>query len=487
MLQFFGYYDSIQISEGKSEMRDGKTEIDDPTPDGPDASTPLFSTIVDVNDNNEAPSIHCNNAVKVRVWSGTVGHVSLETKNVYMSLWPDSAVGKFDVAYGEARSGNFLSFAEDMRTKQEQPQQIFIIDNLPAVPAMELAFLGKIELLYLKGRLNWKLTGNNDSLVSKGQLFRTYNCSRFVHDRLRDAGIDALIKRPNAINNVPFMGISLLVFVIGLILFLAVKGNPTLNTVSLISWIVGLSTCCICYSYGCFYNIRYQTTKAYNAVSRPLDIVKLMNSAQGCVTSTDNEEMSDFGPIIRAINSEKYALDESFISSLRRAIGLTKTIFLQNVDNLLPLSSSPRYHSLQSRLTPLLHQLKEPRVQELDALLEESEILMKIIDNLVWSGSKKERFYQALDMASSDHVPLKTVYLKMKEQNIFSVVNHQYPFFEAMLDNLEAMPVSNEFCLYPFQVLPLFLAFVHNRVRIFQALQDDLTGQDDSKAGAARV
>lgn len=125
--------------------------------------------------------------VKVRIWDGATGHISLETRDVYISFWPSTAVTISNL--DEAVVGKFHTLDEDRQIERRPAEHIYNI-SLPLSEIAQLAIPMKIMLQEIKA-LKWRISGNSENRIDG----REYNCAAFAYRFLMNAGIESKIDR----------------------------------------------------------------------------------------------------------------------------------------------------------------------------------------------------------------------------------------------------------------------------------------------------
>ena len=143
-------------------------------------------------ENNTSPTVsnsgNDNQEVKIRIWEGSPGHISLETKDVYISFWPTKTV-KID-NLEEAVAGKFHTLDEDRQIEGKAAEHIYLI-SLPLVDMAQLLIPMKIMMMEIDV-LQWRIFGNSENHKNG----RHYNCASFVYRFLSHAGIETKINRP---------------------------------------------------------------------------------------------------------------------------------------------------------------------------------------------------------------------------------------------------------------------------------------------------
>lgn len=130
-----------------------------------------------------------SNWIKIRIWfpkhngGENVGHVSIETKNHYISLWPP---GRKTELLTQIFSGNqrleWFTLEKDLLAENRLPDYSCMLYKLD-VPRLEKKFCE------LKPKIKaWSLAGNYGKIV--GHV--THSCSSLVYDLLKEAGIKSL-------------------------------------------------------------------------------------------------------------------------------------------------------------------------------------------------------------------------------------------------------------------------------------------------------
>lgn len=133
--------------------------------------------------------------VIVRIWlsekmgGANVGHVSLETPKVYMSLWPGGrGSNKLITAIFENRPAHFMrKYSEDYEAEGRAPEQVVTLYSL-YTERMERKF----NQLYKKYR-SWTVLGSQVLL----NLRNSQSCSGLAYEVLLAGGITRMLYRKN--------------------------------------------------------------------------------------------------------------------------------------------------------------------------------------------------------------------------------------------------------------------------------------------------
>lgn len=145
------------------------------------------------------------NRVIVRIWSSiltggeNVGHISIETPNCYMSLWPDDERKNPELPKGQKNFGvisainkQFMFNAnEDIAAERGRPPEKLLCFYSLNIEAIEARFKGITTDPEFRG---WTLIGNN-LLLNKGN---AHSCASLAYTLLKAGGIYELISCLNS-------------------------------------------------------------------------------------------------------------------------------------------------------------------------------------------------------------------------------------------------------------------------------------------------
>lgn len=140
---------------------------------------------------------------KVSIKEREVGHVSIETPNCYMSLWPQGVEGKIRQYVSTYPASFHESYVKDIKvetdnspyaSKQDLPTSLSLPSTIVClysldVEAMEARFRDIVSVL--KG---WTLMGNQ-FLVNKGN---AHSCASLAYTLLQAGGIYKLVSRSSS-------------------------------------------------------------------------------------------------------------------------------------------------------------------------------------------------------------------------------------------------------------------------------------------------
>ncbi len=146
---------------------------------------------------------HLHNAVMVKVWDGEPGHVSLETRRVYASLWPLQPVHAHAVLGStvpaketfDVVQGRLNSHEEDLNDDERRAADHQYLLLLPDVESLEYHFFQ----FSSQEQLHWNLLGEAfaswcfgffDACFEKKE---SANCSGLAHQLLRTGGFELLV------------------------------------------------------------------------------------------------------------------------------------------------------------------------------------------------------------------------------------------------------------------------------------------------------
>lgn len=146
--------------------------------------------------------------VIVRVWrpgEGSVGHVSLETKKNYISLWPIEGISKPGIKW-ETSDGTLVpTFDQDQKANgmlsvDPNSGRTIIIPKKPEVTlnfhTLNEEIINKKFDDFKNSKLKWALIGNNEVFLKKD----VHSCASLVYHLLDVAGLNNLFEHETAEN-----------------------------------------------------------------------------------------------------------------------------------------------------------------------------------------------------------------------------------------------------------------------------------------------
>lgn len=244
--------------------------------------------------------------VKIRVWEGNPGHVSLETSDIYMSFWPSEVVELPRLL--SPVTGKFHTLEEDRQIERKAPEHIFTL-TLPMVDLAQLMISMKVMLLEID-KLNWRITSNGGALPEG----RQFNCASLVYRFLSNAGIETRINRRQfgRLHQL-FLLITALIAIAGGII-LSKTSEKTIGAVLLG---VGLALFLLKYCDACYVRCSSYHPVIFERIPvTPIRIKKLVESAKPQKVESDNSIAAY--PVLQVKPKEISEIDPSYIRDLIR-------------------------------------------------------------------------------------------------------------------------------------------------------------------------
>ena len=374
-------------------------------------------------------------AVKIRIWHGSPGHVSLETSNIYASVWPNKIISKHRPF--ESVPAVLSSLSEDeLNEKEGRPADSIYQFKFPidTVLNIEQLFIQKKEMLFDNKKVFWEVLGNQGTPTYG----RTYNCvtfvymllNSFIHHRIRERGTMVRVR-----DNRQVLAASLLTVLVGLVLLLTNKGNNAEYIASLVLLIGGASVCCCAYTYGCYMNLFANTRHKYdNRVTTPAELEELVKRA-GAESIEDN---------IPLCGSHNYAAPH---------LSVELTQFLNDIMQLKTIVESTFPHNSEV-YTNILAKLRS--FENIDSIGNAMEVLGIIISYMtsflkrddylkltrgLKMGQRNEMFAKYwlndTDQGSLNNL-ISPLYKAVCHSGLFKYLTDKYPFMQTYLDTYTA-------------------------------------------------